>query len=141
MNSHYNPQKISSTYETIKPIVLVPQVTTSPSFISEEFITNSISHEASLTSTSPTQTATSEELNNQKKTSTMISPHSSYSQDHCTNVLGTTTKADEPNSKDISNYFTQFQTQASPSNNSSTIPMFSVKNFPQMSPLAQPLGK
>lgn len=125
----------------MKHIDFVPQVTNSSSFTSQEFTTNSIPHESSLTSTSPSQTASSVELNNQKTSSVTFLPHSSYSKDHSTNVEGSATNADEPNLKDTNNYFTQFQTQVSPSSNSSTIPMFSVKNFPQMSPLAQPLGK
>lgn len=140
-NPHYNSQKLGSTNETMKHIVMVPQVTSSPSFTSQEFTTNSIPHESLLTSTSPSQTTTSAEFNNQEKSTLIFLPHSSYSKDHSNNSESTATKADEPNSKDAINYFTQFQTQVSPSSNSSTIPMFSVKNFPQMSPLAQPLGK
>jgi len=137
LNSQYSPQQLSSTSDAIKPYVLTPQVTRLPSFTSQESITIS-TQEPSITSTSLAQTATVQELNNQS--SNVFPPQSSYSQYHPTDIGGTTTVADVPSSKDISNYFTQFQTQVSQSNSSSTIPMFSVKNFPQMSPLAQPLG-
>ncbi|XP_001943457.1 Golgi reassembly-stacking protein 2 isoform X1 [Acyrthosiphon pisum] len=137
LNSQYSPQQLSSTSDTIKPYVLTPQVTRLPSFTTQEPISIS-TQEPSITSTSLAQTATAQELNNQS--SNVFPPQSSYSQYHPTDIGGATTIADVPNSKDISNYFTQFQTQVSQSNSSSTIPMFSVKNFPQMSPLAQPLG-
>ncbi|CAI6361651.1 unnamed protein product [Macrosiphum euphorbiae] len=137
LNSQYSPQQLSSTSDTIKPYVLTPQVTRLPSFTSQESITIS-TQEPSITSTSLAQTATAQEVNNQS--SNVFPPQSSYSQYHPTDIGGTTTVADVASSKDISNYFTQFQTQVSQSNSSSTIPMFSVKNFPQMSPLAQPLG-
>jgi len=137
LNSQYSPQQLSSTSDTIKPYVLTPQVTRLPSFTSQESITVS-TQEPSIISTSLAQTTTAQELNNQS--SNVFPPQSSYSQYHPTDIGGTTTVADVQSSKDISNYFTQFQTQVSQSNSSSTIPMFSVKNFPQMSPLAQPLG-
>jgi len=137
INSQYSPQQLSSTSDTIKPYVLTPQVTRLPSFTSQDSITTS-TQEPSKTSTNLIQTATTQELNNQS--SNIFPPQSSYSQYHPTDIGGTTTVADVPSSKDISNYFTQFQTQVSQSNSSSTIPMFSVKNFPQMSPLTQPLG-
>jgi len=136
LNAQYSPQQLSSTSDTTKPYVLTPQVTRLPSFTSQESITIS-TQEQSITPSLP-QTATTQELNNQS--SNVFPPQSSYSQYHPTDIGGTTTVADVPSSKDISNYFTQFQTQVSQSNSSSTIPMFSVKNFPQMSPLAQPLG-
>jgi hypothetical protein len=140
LNSQYSPQQSGSTSETIKPYVLTPQVTKLPPFTSQESTTVSASEEqSSITPVSLSETATIQELNNQS--SNVFSPQSSYSpQSHPTDIGGTTTVADVQNSKDISNYFTQFQTQVSQSNSSSTIPMFSVKNFPQMSPLAQPLG-
>lgn len=140
INSQDNSQTLGYTNETITPTALMHQITTLPPFTPQVSTTTSTSQEPSITSMSPSRSATSQELNNQS--SNVFLPHSSYSQCHSTNVEGTsTTIADEPNSKDISNYFTQFQNQVSPSNNSSKIPMFSVKNFPQMSPLAQPLGK
>ncbi|XP_026821916.1 Golgi reassembly-stacking protein 2 isoform X2 [Rhopalosiphum maidis] len=140
LNSQYSPQQSGSTSETIKPYVLTPQVTKLPPFTSQESTTVSASQEqSSITSVSLSETATIQELNNQS--SNIFSPQSSYSpQSHSTDIGSTTTVADVQSSKDISNYFTQFQTQVSQSNSSSTIPMFSVKNFPQMSPLAQPLG-
>lgn len=137
LNSQYSPQQLSSTSDTIKPYVLTPQVTRLPSFTSQESMTIS-TQEPSITSTSLAHTATAQELNNQS--SNVFPPQSSYSQYHPTDIGGTKTVTDVPSSKDISNYFTQIQTQVSQSNSSSTIPMFSVKNFPQMSPLAQPLG-
>jgi len=137
LNSQYSPQQLSSTSDTTKPYVLTPQVTRLPSFTTQEPITIS-TQEPPITSTSLAQTATAQELNNQS--SNVFPSQNSYSQYHPTDVGGITTVADVPSSKDISNYFTQFQTQVSQSNSSSTIPMFSVKNFPQMSPLAQPLG-
>ncbi|KAL4091834.1 hypothetical protein QTP88_026455 [Uroleucon formosanum] len=137
LNSQYSSQQLSSTSDTIKPYVMTPQVTRLPSFTSQESMTIS-TQEPSITSTSLVHTATAQELNNQS--SNVFPPQSSYSQYHPTDIGGTTTVTDVPSSKDISNYFTQFQTQVSQSNSSSTIPMFSVKNFPQMSPLAQPLG-
>uniref|UniRef100_A0A2S2NZX0 Golgi reassembly-stacking protein 2 n=1 Tax=Schizaphis graminum TaxID=13262 RepID=A0A2S2NZX0_SCHGA len=140
LNSQYSPQQSGSTSETIKPYVLTPQVTKLPPFTSQESTTVSASEEqSSITPVSLSETATIQELNNQS--SNVFYPQSSYSpQSHPTDIGGTTTVADVQSSKDITNYFTQFQTQVSQSNSSSTIPMFSVKNFPQMSPLAQPLG-
>jgi len=139
LNSQYSPQQQGSTSETIKPYVLTPQVTKLPSFTSQESTTDSTPQETSLTPVSSSQSATTQVLNNQS--SNVLPPQSSYSQYHPTDIgCTTTTVADVPSSKEISNYFTQFQSQVSQSNSSSTIPMFSVKNFPQMSPLAQPLG-
>lgn len=137
LNSQYSPQQLSSTSDTMKPYVLTPQVTRLPSFTSQESIAIS-TQEPSITSTNLIHTAAAQELKNES--SNVFPPQSSYSQYHPTDIGGTTTVTDVPSSKDISNYFTQFQTQVSQSNSSSTIPMFSVKNFPQMSPLAQPLG-
>ncbi|XP_025194849.1 Golgi reassembly-stacking protein 2 [Melanaphis sacchari] len=139
LNSQYSPQQLGSTSETIKPYVLTPQVTKLPPFTSQESTAISASQEpSSLTPVNLSETATVQELNNQS--SNVFPPQNSYSQSHPTDIAVTTTVTDVQSSKDISNYFTQFQTQVSQSNSSSTIPMFSVKNFPQMSPLAQPLG-
>lgn len=137
LNSEYSPQQQSSTSETIKPYVLTPQVTDIPSFMSQESTMVTTSQEPSKTSVSLSQSATTQELNNQP--SNVFPQQNNYSQYHPTDIGGTTTVA-EPSSQDISHYFTQFQTQVTQSNSSSSIPMFSVKNFPQMSPLAQPLG-
>lgn len=140
LNSQYSPPQLVSTSETIKPYVLTPQVTKLPPFTPQDSTAVSESQEpSSITSVSLSETATIQELNNQAPN--VFPPQISYSLSHPTDIGGTTTVADVQSSKDISNYFTQFQTQVSQSNSSSTIPMFSVKNFPQMSPLAQPLGK
>lgn len=141
INSQYSSLPPGTTSETIKPFVLMTQVTTLPSFTTQESTSISTPQELTITSSYPAQSDTSQVLTYQSSTS-IFPPQSSYSQYHPTNVGGTTTTTDVSNSKEISNYFTQFQTQVSQStNNSSTIPMFSVKNFPQISPLAQPLGK
>lgn len=138
INSQYSPPPPGTTSETIKPFVLMPQVTTSALFTAQESTTISTPQELTIISTC--QSDTSQTLTYQSSTS-VFPPQSNYSQYHPTNVGGTTTTTDVLNSKEISNYFTQFQNQVSQSNNSSTIPMFSVKNFPQISTLAQPLGK
>lgn len=137
MNSQYNPSQQSSISETIKPFVLMPQVTTLSSFTSPESTTIPTPQGICIPSCSP-QSVNNQELLSQ---SSAVFPLQSYPQCHPTDIGGTTTIADLPKSKELSNYFSQFQTQINSSNNSSTIPMFSVKNFPQMSPLAQPLGK
>lgn len=140
INSQYSPLQQGTTSETIKPFVLMPQVTTSPSFTTQESTIVSTPQELTIISTCQAQSDTIQALTYQSSTA-VFPPQSSYSQYHPTNVGGTTTTTDALNPKEISNYFTQFQTQVSQSNNSSTIPMFSVKNFPQISTLAQPLGK
>jgi len=140
LSSQYSPPQLVSTSETIKPYVLTPQVTKLPPFTPQDSTAVSESQEpSSITPVSLSETATIHELN--KQAPNVFPPQISYSQSQPTDIGGTTTVADVQSSKDISNYFTQFQTQVSQSNSSSTIPMFSVKNFPQMSPLAQPLGK
>lgn len=123
INSQYNPQL--STFETVKPFGIIPQVTPLQSFTTQGLTTF---QEPS------SQLSSTQELSDQ---STSIITQSG-SQCYPTDVKCTT--SDVSSSKEISNYFTQYQNQANPLN-SSTIPMFSVKNFPQMSPLAQPLGK
>lgn len=128
--------ELSSTSETTKPFVLMPQVTTLASLTSQESTIISTSQEPAITSVCSLPTHT-QDLTNQP---TVTLPQTNYSEYHPT-AGGAATIANIPSSKETSNYFTQFQTQVSPSVSSSTIPMFSVKNFPQMSPLAQPLGK
>lgn len=141
INPQYSPQQPGSTSETIKPFVLMPQVESLPSFTLQE--SNSTTSQESCilpsTLTSSPQSGTTQELTYQSTTT--FPPQNSYSQYHPTNVGSTTTVTDVQNSKEINNYFTQFQTPVNPSNSSNTIPMFSVKNFPQISHLAQPLGK
>lgn len=143
INSQYSSQNPGSTPETIKPFVLMPEVTTIPSFTLQESTNALISQDPcilpAVPSTSLPQSGTTQELTHQS--STVFQSQNNYSQYHPTDVGSTTTITDVQSSKEISNYFTQFQTQANSSNNSSSIPMFSVKNFPQISPLAQPLGK
>lgn len=139
MNSQYNPQQQTSTSETIKPFVLMPQVTTLPLFTSPESSNISAAQGSTIPSAYSLQSANNQEFSYQSPTAF---PPQSYSQHDNTTLGDTTTISDIPKSKELSNYFSpQIQTQVSSSNNSSTIPMFSVKNFPQMSPLAQPLGK
>lgn len=137
-----NSQNLGSTFETIKPYVLMPQVTNLPSFTSQESNNITTSQKSCILpptpSTSLSQPGVTQELT--QKSSTEFSLHNSYSQYQPTDVGSTTTVTDVQSSKGISNYFTPFQTQVNPSTNSSSIPMFSVKNFPQISPLAQPLG-
>lgn len=135
MNSQNIPQQLDTSSE--KPFLLMPQVTNLSTFTTQESTTFTTPQESVVTSACSFQSATTQESAYQ---SSVISVQNSHSQYFPTNVGGTTSATDKHNSKEISNYFTQFQTQASPSNNSSTIPMFSVKNFPQVSPLAQPLG-
>lgn len=141
-SQQYGLQQHTSTHETLKPYVLMPQVTTL-------YTTQNTAPESTAVSTpeepimplpsvSSPQSITTQASTYQPP---VFSPQNNYSQYHPTNVGGTTTVADIQNSKEISNYFTQFQNQVAPPNSISTIPMFSVKNFPQMSPLAQPLGK
>lgn len=139
INSQFSPQQQGSSSDSMKPFILTPQVTTLPSFSSQESITVSTSQEPFVTSVCSSQSSATQELAYQS--SIPFLPQSSYPQYHPTDVGNTATTRDEPNSKDLSNYFTMFQPQANSSNSSSTIPMFSVKNFPQISPLAQPLGK
>lgn len=127
MNSQYSPQQLGTTSE--KSFVSMPQESTTISTIQEPVVTSMCPPQSEMTQESTYQTLTT------------FPAQINYSEHHPANVGSTTTIMDVQNSKEISNYFTQFQTQASPSNNSSTIPMFSVKNFPQVSPLAQPLGK
>lgn len=129
--------ELNSTSETTKPFILMPQVTTLASVTSQESTIISTSQEPAISSVC-SQPSNIQGLTNQP---TVTPPLMNYSEYHPTNVGSTAKIANIPSSKETSNYFTQFQTQVSPSNNSSTIPMFSVKNFPQMSPLAQPLGK
>jgi hypothetical protein len=139
INSQFSPNQQSSTSDSMKPFVLTPQVTTLPSFSSQESITVSTSQEVFVTSVCSSQSSTTQELAYQS--SIPFLPQSSDSQYHPTDIGSTATTRDEPSSKDLSNYFTVFQSQANSSNSPSTIPMFSVKNFPQISTLAQPLGK
>ncbi|VVC28160.1 Hypothetical protein CINCED_3A020759 [Cinara cedri] len=136
MDSQYNSQQPTFTSETIKPIMLMPQVTTLSSLTLPESTYISTSQGSTIPSAHSLQSVNNQELTYQHTT---VFPPQSYSQYHPTDLGGTTTISDVPKSKELSNYFSQFQTQVSSSNNSSTIPMFSVKNFPQMSPLAQPL--
>lgn len=136
INSQDIPQQLGGSLE--KPFLLMPQVTNLSTFTTQESTTITTSQESVVTSVCPLQSGTTQESTYQ---SSVIPPQNNFPQYFPTNVGGTTSKTDIHNSKEIINYFTQFQTQASPTNNSSTIPMFSVKNFPQVSPLAQPLGK
>lgn len=137
MNSQYNTQQQTSISETIKPFVLTPQVTALLPFTSES-TTIPTSQGLTIPSVLSLQSVNNQEMTYQSLT--VVPPHS-YDQYRLTEVGGSTTIADVPKSKELNNYFSQFQTQPSSPNNSSTIPMFSVKNFPQMSSLAQPLGK
>lgn len=139
-SQQYGHQQHTSTHETLKPYVLSPQVTTlyTTQLTESESTAVSTPEELTMPSVGSPQSVTTQASTYQ---SPVFPPQNNYSQYHPTNVGGTTTVADIPNSKEISNYFTQFQNQVAPSNSISTIPMFSVKNFPQMSPLAQPLGK
>lgn len=139
INSQLSPQQQGFTSDPMKPFVLMPQVTALPSFSSQESIAVSTSQEPFATSVCSSQSATTQELTYQS--SMPFSPQYSYSQYQPTDKGNTATATDVQSSKDLSNYFTVFQPQANASNSSSTIPMFSVKNFPQISPLAQPLGK
>jgi len=136
INSQYSPQTLCSTSEDIKPFGL-PQATTLPLFTSQESTTVCTLQEPATPPVYTSQLTTTQELTNHSSTEYPL--QSSYSQYHSSDIGSTITN--ESNSKEINNYFTQFQTEVNPSNSSSTIPMFSVKNFPQMSPLAQPLGK
>lgn len=143
VNTQYSPPQLGSVSETVKPFVLTPHVTHLPSFTTQEQELKNInaSQEPTMTVVPPSQQpSTTHELTYQM--STTLLPQNSYSQYHHPSNTGggITIATDVPSSKEISNYFTQYQTQSNPSNDSSTIPMFSVKNFPQMS-LAQPLGK
>jgi len=136
LNSQNIPQQLGTSSE--KPFLLMPQVTNLSTSTTQESTTITTPQELIVTSVCPLQSGTTQESTYQ---SSVIPAQNSHSQYFPTNVGATTSTTDIHNSKEISNYFTQFQTQASLSNNSSTIPMFSVKNFPQVSPLAQPLGK
>jgi len=137
-NSHYSPQQLSVTSE--KSFVLTPQLTNFSTFTTQESNTTiSTSKEPVITSVCPLQSGTKQDSIHQSPI--IFSAQNNLSQYLPINAGGTTNVTDVQNSKEISNYFTQFQTQASSSNNSNTIPMFSVKNFPQVSPLTQPLGK
>jgi hypothetical protein len=137
INSQYSPQQLSSTSEDIKPFGL-PQATTLSPFTSQESTTVCTLQEPATPPVYSSQLTTTQELTNHSSTEYPL--QSSYSQYHSSDIGSTTTITDVSNCKEINNYFTQFQTEVNPSNSSSTIPMFSVKNFPQMSPLAQPLG-
>jgi len=136
MNSQNIPQQLGTSSEN--SFLLMPQVTNLSTFTTQESTTVTTPQELVVTSVCPLQSGNTQESTYQ---TSVIPAQNSHSQYFPTNVGGTTSTTDIHNSKEISNYFTQFQTQASQSNNSSTIPMFSVKNFPQVSPLAQPLGK
>lgn len=142
VNPQYSSQQLESTSETIKPFMLMPHVTPLPLFTTKEQESKNIN----MLPTTPVVYSTQLSSTTQELTNTItsaFSPQNSYSQyHHSTNIRGDSTNASSvQNSKEISNYFTHHQTQTNTSNVSSTIPMFSVKNFPQISPLAQPLGK
>lgn len=138
MNSQYNPNnQLDSTSGVIKPFILTPHVTALPSFTSQESTIVSPTQEPVVSTVSTFQSNTQELPNHLP----IYSSQNNYSQHHPVDIGGTTTVADIQSSKEISNYFTQFQIQDNSPNDSSTIPMFPVKSFPQMSPLAQPLGK
>lgn len=140
MNPEYSSQHLNTTPETIKPVVLMPQMTHLPSFTTQKLTTVNTTHDPTMSTKCPSQqSATANE-----STYPVLNVYSS--QDSCSQYYPTDdganrTITDLPRSKEISNYFNQVQTQNNSSNTSSTIPMFSVKNFPQMSPLAQPIGK
>lgn len=139
-NCQYFPQQLEPTSDTMKPFVLTPHVTTLSSITSQESTSVSTSQVPVISTVCSPQTISAQE-NITYQSPAAFPPQSIYSQYHPADIGGTTTIADVQTSKEISNYFPQIQTQANPTNNSSSIPMFSVKNFPQMSPLAQPLGK
>lgn len=140
MNPECSSQHLNSTPETIKPVVLMPQMTHLPSFTTQELTTVNTTHDPNMsTKCHSQQSSTADESSH--PVLNVYSSQDSCSQYYPTDVGANRTITDLPRSKEISNYFNQVQTQNNSSNTSSTIPMFSVKNFPQMSPLAQPIGK
>lgn len=141
MNPECSSQHLNSIPpETIKPMVLMPQMTHLPSFTTQELNTVNTTDEPTMLTKCPSQQSTTVEST--YPVLNVYSSQDSCSQYYPSGVGANTTITDVPCSKEISNYFNQVQTQNKSSNTStSTIPMFSVKNFPQMSPLAQPIGK
>jgi len=143
VNTQYSSPQLGSISETVKPFVLTPRATPFSSFNTQEQELKNInvSQESTMSVAPPSQQPSTHELTFQM--STTFPPQNSFSQYHhpSNTVGGITIATDVSSPKEISNYFTQYQTQSNPSHVSSTIPMFSVKNFPQVSPLAQPLGK
>lgn len=140
MNLECSSQHLNSTAETIKPVVLMPQMTHLPSFTTQELTTVNTTHDPTMSTKCPSQQSSTADKSTYPALNVYSSQDSS-SQYYPTDVGANRTITDLPRSKDISNYFNQVQTHNNSSNTSSTIPMFSVKNFPQMSPLAQPIGK
>ncbi|XP_050532528.1 Golgi reassembly-stacking protein 2 isoform X2 [Daktulosphaira vitifoliae] len=120
--------------ELMKPYVLTPEVKVLSQYTSE----NSVPTITQNVMTSPISSTQSNQITNDQyapqNNHVLFNTNNSISNDSLS-----TMEPQDKNSKSISNYFTQ-NPQQTFQNNSDTIPMFSVKNFPQMSPLTQPLG-